>query len=287
MHRNEMLDSTVYQLLDFGQGRKLERFGQYLVVRGCPAADSKKARDVAAWPRDAAQFTGSSSKGGTWKGGRLPPAWPVELAELKIELRPTPTGQVGLFPEQSSNWQWLEKKVRAADRPLRILNLFAYTGVATLVCAAAGAQVVHVDSAKSVVAWARHNAELSGLREAPIRWLVEDARKFVSRELKKGAHYDGIILDPPSYGHGPRGREWKINRDLMPLLADCAQLSPHGRSFFLLSCHSPGFGPAELEAFLSDAVFGHCQAGATAKQLWLKDPHGRKLNAGVAARWPG
>ncbi len=282
-----MLDSAVYQLLDFGQGRKLERFGQYAIDRVCPAADALQPRDVAAWTQEVARFSRSSAQDGRWHGRRLPRAWPVTVANLPIELRPTPTGQVGLFPEQSGNWQWLAKTIRGADRPLQVLNLFAYTGVATLVCAAAGAHVVHVDAAKSVVAWARRNAELAGLHDTPIRWLVEDARKFVHREVKRGAHYDGIILDPPTYGHGPRGQDWRIERDLLPLLAQCAQLSPRGRSFFLLSCHSPGFGPAELEACLSDAVLGRCQAGAMAQRLWLRDPFGRKLFAGVTARWPG
>jgi 23S rRNA (cytosine1962-C5)-methyltransferase len=185
------------------------------------------------------------------------------------------------------NWRWIAKQVRRAGRPIKVLNLFAYTGGSTLAAARAGAQVVHVDAAKNVVSWARRNARLSGLSEAPIRWITEDARKFVSRELKRENLYDAVVLDPPSYGHGPKGEAFQLDDDLMPLLADCGALTAGHRTFMLMTCHSPAYGPAELEACLADAVLGSCSAGALATTLDLQTGDGRRLNAGVSVRWPG
>jgi 23S rRNA (cytosine1962-C5)-methyltransferase len=224
---------------------------------------------------------------------------------------------VGLFPEQAENWDWLERQVHAAGRPLKVLNLFAYTGASTLAAAAAGAAVVHVDSARNSVAWASRNARHSGLAEAPIRWIVEDAARFVRREIRRGNFYDGVILDPPSYGHGPKGEAWKLGEHLMPLLRNCAVLlglqpapaatvpagmqsgakiaaqAAHGEeassgtsaAFVLLTCHSPGFGPPELGACLSDAFFGSCGPRVEAKRLKLRSAAGGSLDAGVVARW--
>jgi 23S rRNA (cytosine1962-C5)-methyltransferase len=199
-------------------------------------------------------------------------------------------------PLNSAIWAFFPSKPRTGtgslDRcnelhdPLKVLNLFAYTGGSTLAAAAAGAEVVHVDAAKNTVNWARENARLSGLENAPIRWIVEDALKFVEREVRRGNQYDAVILDPPSYGHGPDGNPWKIGEHLLPLLEACGELTQQSRAFLLLTCHSPGYGPAELEAYLADAVFGSCQAGATAHELSLPTEDGRALPAGVAVRWP-
>ncbi|MDA1051669.1 MAG: class I SAM-dependent methyltransferase [Planctomycetota bacterium] len=218
--------------------------------------------------------------------GALPSTWTIKHGELVFELQPTPFGHVGVFPEQAANWDWIAKQVARESRPLRVLNLFAYTGGSTLAAAAAGAEVVHVDSAKNTVAWARRNAELSGLSEKPIRWIAEDAKKFAARELRRGNRYDAVILDPPSYGHGAKGETWKITRDLHPLLTTCAKLTEGHRAFMLLTCHSPGFESPEVEAILADAVFGTCQAGATARPLTLTCIDGRQLPSGVVARWP-
>ena len=170
---------------------------------------------------------------------------------------------MGVFPEQQENWEWIARQVqRHGDSP-RVLNLFAYTGASTLAAAAAGAEVVHVDSARSTVEWARRNAKLSSLDSAPVRWIVDDARQFVRREIRRGNSYHGIILDPPSYGHGPKGQSWTLTRDLMPLLGDCRRLLASERLFVLLTCHSAGWGPAEVSAALEDSIFGHCQTGVT------------------------
>ncbi|MBP86226.1 MAG: SAM-dependent methyltransferase [Planctomycetaceae bacterium] len=282
-----MFDPAEYQLLDFGDGRKLEQFGDVILDRPSPAAEGADRSDAAGWARAHAKYQRTSAESGDWRAkSKLPDAWTLQHDAVTFELRPTPFGHLGIFPEQAANWDWITKQVSRYNGQPRVLNLFAYTGGSTLAAAAAGAEVVHVDSAKNTIAWARRNAELSDLADAPIRWIVEDAKKFAERELKRGNHYNAIILDPPSYGHGPKAETWKINRDLPPLLTTCAQLTEGRRAFMLLTCHSSGFGPAELEALLADTVFGSCQAGATARQLEIRSADGRPLPAGVAAHWP-
>jgi 23S rRNA (cytosine1962-C5)-methyltransferase len=172
------------------------------------------------------------------------------------------------------------------DRPLRVLNLFAYTGGSTLAAAAAGAEVVHIDSARNIVDRARRNAELSGLADRPIRWIAEDAMKFCQRELKRGNRYDAVILDPPTYGHGPAGQPWKIAEDLLPMLKICAELTEATRAFVLITSHTPGLGPAELSAYLAEGIFGHCAQPTSAGELFLRVADERRLPSGVVARWP-
>ena len=195
---------------------------------------------------------------------------------------------MGLFPEQAENWEWILEQCRLsvsqrpAERP-KILNLFAYTGGSTLAAAAAGAEVVHVDAAKNVVAWARRNAELSGLADAPVRWIAEDAVKFVKRELRRGNRYDAVILDPPSYGHGPRGEVWRLAKHLPRLLSLCGELTAGRLQFMLLTCHTPGYDAAALREMLLEAVGG--EGTAAARQLTLRSAAGRELPSGVAVRW--
>ena len=204
-----------------------------------------------------------------------------------MTLEPLPSGQVGVFPEQLANWRWIASRVAAHDPPLNVLNLFAYTGGSTLAAVAAGATVVHVDAARSVVNRARQNAAASGLGDEPARWIVEDVMKFCRREVKRGNRYDAIILDPPTYGHGPKGEEWNIRRDLLPLLELCGELTERRPKFLLLSCHSPGIGLAELSAYLSEGIFGSCGQPPRTMELSLVAADGRRLPSGVAARWPG
>ncbi len=273
-----------YELLDFGEGRKLERFADVVVDRPCPTATELARAKPQAW-RDAYRFAGDRAAEGKWQ--RQFDACEIEMQALRFQLAPLPSGQIGLFPEQLENWQWIARQSERAAKPIRVLNLFAYTGGSTLAAAAAGAEVTHVDAAKSMVAHARTNAELSGLAERPIRWIVEDALKFCRREVKRGNQYEAVILDPPSYGHGPKGESWSIKRDLLPLLDLCGQLTEERRQFILCTCHTPGIGAADLSAYLSDGIFGHCGQPPKVGTLYLKTADGRKLPSGEFARWPG
>ena len=279
-----------YDLLDFGDGRKLERFGPWLLDRPCPAANEMKS-ELVDWSQATARYEGNRAADGSWSP--LPKKWnpaevslPVSELGFTLGLEPLPSGQVGVFPEQSANWQWIAKQVSRAEKPLKVLNLFAYTGGSTLAAAAAGAEVTHVDAAKSVVARARTNAAASELQEAPIRWMVEDALLFCQREVKRGNQYDAVILDPPSYGHGPKGQQWSINRDLLSLLELCGQLTSERREFLLCTCHSPGIGPSEMSAYLSEGVIGHCGQPPASGKLYLSTTDGRRLSSGLYARWP-
>ena len=289
-----------YELLDFGAGRKLERFGAWVLDRPCPAAADLAPSKRQAWSDSTARYDGERADDGQWTPKQWTPKparWAapecqIDVAELNISLQlaALPSGQVGMFPEQLENWTWIAKQVakqvKRAKKPLQVLNLFAYTGGSTLAAARAGAQVTHVDAAKSMVTRGRANSTLSGLAKQPIRWIVEDALKFCQREVRRGNHYDAIILDPPSYGHGPKGEAWSIQRDLLPLLELCGQLTAEHRAFVLCSCHSPNLGPAELSAYLSDGIFGHCGQPPQSGQLYLQTAEARKLASGVYARWP-
>ncbi|MGL4512724.1 MAG: class I SAM-dependent methyltransferase [Lacipirellulaceae bacterium] len=297
-----MPDWPHYALLDFGadargEGRRLERFGELVVDRPCAAAGGVLKGDPAAWRAADARYEGARAADGVWKpAGVAKREWPslrVELAAgvaFALGVTPTPAGQVGVFPEQLEHWRWIAQRVRRAGRPLRVLNLFAYTGGSTLAAACAAGEhaveVTHVDASKPSVDLARRNAELSGLAERPVRWLVEDALKYCQRELKRGSLYDGVILDPPSYGHGPKGEEWRFERDFPTLIELCRDLSRESRSFLLATCHTPGVGPAELSAYLSEGVVGHCGQPPASGRSWLATKDGGRLDCGVWARWP-
>ena len=282
-----MFDPTEYALLDFGRGRRLERFGRYTLDRPYPPAERIVPCNEAAWRQVDARFERvEEGAQGLWWGRELDANdWMVRHNGLCFGLKPTDAGHLGLFPEQAGNWDWIERQVQSANRPLRVLNLFAYTGGSTLAAAQAGAEVVHVDAAKNVVSWARRNAEGSQLAEAPIRWIVDDARKFVRREQRREQRYDAMILDPPSFGHGPRGEVWSIKRHLLPLIRGCRRLLSERPAFFLITCHTTGVGPAELTAYVSDGLFGHCGPRIRSQWLHLVSTDGRKLRAGVMARW--
>jgi 23S rRNA (cytosine1962-C5)-methyltransferase len=285
-----------YELLDFGDGRKLERFGGIVLNRPCPTADHIARSRPELWEQAAARFRGPRMGDGSWSPSPkswLPADWQFEHgveAPFKLALEALPSGQVGVFPEQRENWDWIAKRVASGlaqlGRPPRVLNLFAYTGGSTLAAAAAGAEVVHIDAAQNVVDRARQNAALSDLADRPIRWIAEDATKFCRRELKRGNQYDGVILDPPTFGHGPKGELWQIESSLLPLLEMCGELTAESRAFVLVTCHSPGIGPAELSAYLSEGIFGHCGQPPKSGELYLETADGRKLPNGVYARWP-
>jgi 23S rRNA (cytosine1962-C5)-methyltransferase len=309
-----VFETTQYQLLDFGAGRRLERFGEVLLDRPCPAAELLPQAAPELWAAADARFQRLEADEGQWTlQGNPPRNWTVAYrmsrvpppsgagsdhpasdglpasdlaAGLTFALKRTDFGHVGLFPEQAENWEWIADQVRrssAASNAWKILNLFAYTGGSTLAAAAAGARVTHVDAARNIIAWARQNAELSGLAAAPIRWICEDAVKFVEREVRRGNLYDAVILDPPSYGHGPHGEVWRMAEDLPRLLELCSALTPRPR-FVLLSCHTPGFTAERVRELLA-AAFGPLHGGCDAFPLTLTASTGKMLPSGVAGRW--
>jgi 23S rRNA (cytosine1962-C5)-methyltransferase len=270
-----------YELLDLGGGARLERFGERVVERPHPAAVGQRG-DAAAWR--AADLRWDRDRG--WLGdaaARCP--WTIELDDLTLELRPTVAGQVGLFPEHAAMLPWLRAHAAAADDAPEVLNLFAATGHVTLALAASGATVVHVDASRPTVAWARRNAERSGLGAAAVRWIVDDVRVFAEREVRRGRRYAGIVLDPPTYGHGPRSGAWQIERDLPALLGTCSRLlAPTG--FVLLTAHTEPFPARRLGDELA-AALGPSPSTVETGRLAVANAGGRRLELGAFARWSG
>jgi 23S rRNA (cytosine1962-C5)-methyltransferase len=214
-----------YELLDCGGGEKLERWDRQVLVRPDPQAIWETDKGTRAWRGANGRYSRSSTGGGHWDKGKLPESWQVHYRDLTFQVKPMNFKHTGLFPEQAVNWDFAMDKIRSAGRPIRVLNLFAYTGGATVACAKAGASVCHVDAAKGMVAWAKENARLSGLGEAPIRWIIDDCAKFVEREIRRGKTYDAIIMDPPSYGRGPSGEVWKLEDNLYPFVERTSRCS--------------------------------------------------------------
>ena len=275
-----------HELIDAGDGRRLERFGELLLDRPAPMAEGPP-RDPSAW--SAADLRFDRYVGWTSVADDEPGPWIVEDRDLRFELRPTEAGQVGLFPEQAANRAWIRRATletiatNGSPTPPTVLNLFAHTGAMTLEAAAAGAAVAHVDGSRPTVAWARHNADLSGLADRPIRWLVDDAETFAAREIRRGRRYDALILDPPSYGHGPGGATWRLEDRLEGLLEACAELTGDDPAFVLLTAHTPGFGPDRLAHALATA-FGRRPVEVDAGELGLSARSGAQLRLGAWAR---
>lgn len=282
-----MFSPDQYELLDFGEGRKLERFGPYVLDRPAPGTETAaRTLPPGEWRAAAARLERVDAERGRWQTRfPLPSTWCITHGRLTFEVKPTESGNLGVFPEQAENWDWLERQILGARERPRVLNLFAHTGGSTLAAAAAGADVTHVDAAQNVVAWARQNAGLSGLADAPIRWIAEDAEKYVRREIRRGSRYHGLILDPPSYGHGPRGEVWKLGDHLESLMELVAELTAEDRQFVLLTCHTTGLSAAKLKRLFADAL-GDAQRGAvTAQTLALATRGGDLLHSGLALRW--
>ena len=279
-----MFTSNQYELVDFGNGEKLERFAGVLVRRDCPAANGPKA-NPRAWDNRALSFSRQSRDG--WINlDQVPKEWTIQLASgVSLELSPTPFGHLGLFPEQWVNWQWVDDR-RERLHGLRVLNLFAYTGATTLALATAGASVTHVDSARKVVGWARKNAELSGLGDAPIRWIVDDALSFVRREIKRGRQYDMVVADPPAFGHGLKRQAWKLERDMVELLEGLATLTRDEMKVGLLTGHSLGYGAPDLARDMARA-FQVPRSALDTGQMNLNTAAGRKLKSGFYVRFDG
>lgn len=276
---------TGYQLLDSGRESKLERVGPYLLVRPSPQAVWSPDLPEKEWSNADAIYIRSSTGGGSWDfRKRLPERWEIEYRGLKFIIKPTGFGHMGIFPEHGDSWDWIEERIEEAGRPVNVLNMFAYTGGATLAAARAGANSCHLDASKGVVDWARENAVLSGLSDRPIRWIVDDVVKFVQKEIRRGKTYDAIILDPPSFGRGAKGEVWKIEDDLLRLLYDCKQILSENPLFILLSCHSPGFTPLVLQNLLAEMMKSR-SGTLSCGEMVIREETGRLLPSGAYARW--
>ena len=291
-----------YEVLDAADGEKLERWGDYLLVRPDPQVIWSTPRSHNGWTRKNGHYHRSAKGGGEWEFFRLPDEWSISYhinsisarnaleGRLTFRLKPFSFKHNGLFPEQAVNWEWfsaiLSKAGKQTDRPLKVLNLFAYTGGATLAAAAAGANVTHVDASKGMVSWARENAVSSGLKDAPIRWLVDDCVKFVERELRRGSRYDGIIMDPPSYGRGPKGEVWKIEDHVWPLIRLASDLLSRDALFFLINSYTTGLQPAVLSYMLNAAVAKSRGGHVEAEEIGLPVTESRLiLPCGASGRW--
>lgn len=276
--------SKDYELVDSGDGEKLERYGKYVLRRPDPQALWGKNLSEKEWDKADAGFFRDDEQKGEWKiKTKLPERWAIELDGLSFWIRPSAFKHTGLFPEQTPNWEWMENLIKKSKREISVLNLFGYTGGASLACAKAGASVCHIDGSKVAIRWARDNAEKSGLSEKPIRWILEDARKFAERETKRGKKYDGIILDPPAFGHGPNKELWKIEKDLPELLKLCRKIMSDKPLFFLLNGYASGYSAIAYENNLR-ALFdeGDFEKG----ELTIRESKsGRLLPCGIFARW--
>ncbi len=277
---------TDYEVLDTGGGEKLERWGKIVLRRPDPQT-IWPATDAKLWNRAQAVYHRSERGGGEWElKEKLPERWTVRHGELSFYVRPTGFKHTGLFPEQAANWIWMDALIRKSGRKdLKILNLFGYTGGATLACAAAGAHVTHVDAAKGMVLWAKENRELNNLPETSFRWIVEDAMRFIQREIRRSNHYDGILMDPPSYGRGPAGEVWKLENELYSLVDTGAQLLSDRPLFFLINSYTTGFQPSVLSNLLGKAVIRRFGGKADCGELCLPVTAGGVLPCGASGRW--
>ncbi len=258
-----------YELIDTSDGERLERWGKYVLIRPDPQVLWKNAKSSRLWTRADAGYRRSSSGGGAWSENRLPASWTISYRDLVFRIKPMGFKHTGLFPEQAANWDWFSELIREAGRPIRVLNLFAYTGGATVAAAKAGASVCHVDAAKGMVAAAKENAALSGLADAPIRYIVDDCQKFVEREIRRGNTYDGIIMDPPSYGRGPTGEVWKIEESVDALVALTAKVLSPNPLFFLLNSYTTGLSPSAMK-YITEMRLGRIFGGKSeAEELGL------------------
>lgn len=282
-----------YEVIDCSKGEKLERWGDYLLVRPDPQVIWDTPKKENGWRKMNGHYHRSSKGGGEWKFFQLPKEWTIQYSlpinkKLTFHLKPFSFKHTGLFPEQAANWNWFSQLIADAvskGRQVKVLNLFAYTGGATLAAAAAGASVTHVDASKGMVTWAKENAISSGLKDAPIRWLVDDCVKFVEREIRRGNHYDAIIMDPPSYGRGPKGEIWKIEESVYPLIQLCSQILTDNPLFFLINSYTTGLQPAVLSYMIS-TVLGTANGTVTASEIGLPvSSNGLVLPCGASGRY--
>lgn len=275
-----------YSVIDASGGEKLERWGRYILIRPDPQVIWSTQREDPLWEKADGHYMRSSEGGGQWESLKVPEVWQISYKNLTFAIKPMGFKHTGLFPEQAVNWDFLSDKIKRASAPVKVLNLFAYTGGATLACAAAGAQVVHVDASKGMVAWAKENAAISCLADRPVRYIVDDCIKFVSRELRRGSRYDGIIMDPPSYGRGPGGEVWKLEEQLYGLLTLCTGLLSDDPLFFLLNSYTTGLSPSVMAYMLGVTVAKGRGGRVWADEIGLPvKTSGLVLPCGASAIW--
>lgn len=275
-----------YELLDTSDGERLERWGKYILIRPDPQVIWKEMKHHSAWKGADAVYNRSHSGGGHWKYNRLPAEWQITYNELHFLIRPTGFKHTGLFPEQAVNWNWLAELIKSSQRKIKVLNLFAYTGGATIAAAKVGAEVCHVDAAKGMVTQAKLNAELNGLKDAPIRYIVDDCKKFIEREIRRNNKYDAVIMDPPSYGRGPSGEIWKIEDNIHELIQLTAQVLSDNPLFFLINSYTTGLSPSATGYILKNTLVPLYGGIVTADELGLPVTQtGGILPCGASARW--
>ncbi len=276
-----------YTLIDSGLGRKLEQFGPYLLVRPCSQAVWKPLLSQSDWSKAHATFSRENEN--KWmENHSLPNQWQVEVANIIFKLSPTDFGHLGIFPEQKDFWQWIQTTLKNAPKKNKIpqvLNLFAYSGGATMAAAKGGASVCHLDASKGMVTWARENASLNHLENAPIRWIVDDVKKFLTREIRRGNRYEGIILDPPSFGRGAKGELFKIEEDIISLLDECRQLLSDDPLFVLFSCHTPGFTPVAMNHLMTQMMEGKQGQVEVGEMILSGEDSVLTVPSGTYARW--
>jgi 23S rRNA (cytosine1962-C5)-methyltransferase len=276
-----------YELIDTGGGEKLERWGHVVLRRPDPQILWPLAEETPAWHKADAHYHRSSSGGGNWTyKSQIPDKWSIAYGDLKFHIKPTGFKHTGLFPEQAVNWSWMMDKIASAGRPIRVLNLFAYTGGATVACAAAGADVCHVDASKGVVQWAKENVQLSGLGARPVRFITDDVFKFVQREQRRGSKYDAIIMDPPSYGRGPNGETWKLENDLYPFLQSCTEILTDNPLFLLVNSYTTGISSTVVYNILTTLMKPKYGGSISSGEIGLPiTATGLRLPCGILARW--
>ncbi|WP_310601688.1 class I SAM-dependent methyltransferase [Anaerosporobacter sp.] len=275
-----------YEVIDTSKGEKLERWGKYLLVRPDPQVLWDTPRKHKGWKQMNGHYHRSNRGGGEWQFFDLPKQWTINYKSLTFNLQPFSFKHTGVFPEQATNWDWFSDKIKKAGRPIKVLNLFAYTGGATLSAAAAGAQVTHVDASKGMVTWAKENAKSSGLEEASIRYIVDDCVKFVEREIRRGNKYDAIIMDPPSYGRGPKGEIWKIEEAIYPFVQLCMNVLSDKPLFFLINSYTTGLQPAVLAYMMGTELVPRFGGIVNADEVGLPvSSNGLTLPCGASGRW--
>ena len=275
-----------YEVIDTSDGEKLERWGDFTLVRPDPQVIWNTPKKNPLWRNFDARYARSNTGGGHWSQHKLPERWQVRYSNLTFNVKPMNFKHTGVFPEQAANWDFIQDTIRHAGRPVSVLNLFAYTGGATLAAAAAGANVCHVDAAKGMVAWAKENAKSSGLEDRPIRWIVDDCAKFVEREIKRGRKYDAVIMDPPSYGRGPSGEIWKLEKDLYPFVQLVSGVLSDNPLFFIINSYTTGLAPSVLGYIMDTIITAKHGGHSECQELGLPvTDSGLVLPCGSTGRW--